>query len=150
MYIYIYIPRYVNKYSPLYATGTRYVRGISVTLRPEFIVVTQTDLRTSQAQSTLIFCGDWAWLVLRSVWATTMNSGLRSAAEQTKRNKSGPRGSPCCTPTSDVMRNSPKQCKRCVGKIRKMAEFVKFGTLDIASNKHKNKKNVVPLAFSSL
>ena len=46
-------------------------------LRPEFIVVAQTDPSTSQAQSPLISSGDWARLVLGSVWATTMNSGLR-------------------------------------------------------------------------
>ena len=46
-------------------------------LRSEFIVVAQTDPSTSQAQSLLIFSGDWARLVLRSVWATTMNSGLK-------------------------------------------------------------------------
>ena len=44
-------------------------------LRPEFIVVAQTDLSTSLAQPPLKISGDWAWLVLGSVWATIMNSG---------------------------------------------------------------------------
>ena len=48
-------------------------------LRPEFIVVAQADRSTSQAQSPMKISGDWAWLVLQSVWATTMNSGLNNA-----------------------------------------------------------------------
>ena len=50
-------------------------------IRPEFIVVAQTNPSTSQAQSPLIFSGDWARLLLRSVWATTMNSGLTIALQ---------------------------------------------------------------------
>ena len=45
-------------------------------LRPEFIVVAQTDRSTSQAQSPLKNSAGSTWLTLRQAWATTMNLGL--------------------------------------------------------------------------